>query len=110
MYATVADLRDEGVTEAQATDARLLTLIEEASRLIDRLTGWFFEPRDATYRFDGRGTPSIEPPAPPIHLDALTAAGAAIPMDSEFNPLDRKKYRVNIKTMKMKKPTRYHFR
>jgi hypothetical protein len=83
VYATVAELRGEGVTEAQATDARLLTLIDEASRLIDRLTGWFFEPRDATYRLDGRGTPSIEPPAPPIRLDALTVAAAAIPMDSD---------------------------
>jgi hypothetical protein len=83
VYATVADLRGEGVIEAQATDARLLTLIDEASRLIDRLTGWFFEPRDTTYRLDGRGTPSIEPPAPPIHIDALTAAGAAIPMDPD---------------------------
>ena len=83
MYATVPDLRAEGVTEAQATDARLLTLIDEASRLIDRLTGWFFEPRDASYRLDGRGTPSIEPPAPPIRLDSLTAAGAAVPMDSD---------------------------
>ena len=55
--------RREVTLESQATDARLLTLIEEATRLIDRLTGWFFEPRDATYRLDGRGTPSIEPPA-----------------------------------------------
>ena len=33
MYATVQDLRDEGITEAQASDARLEALIEEAARI-----------------------------------------------------------------------------
>ena len=32
MYASVADLRDEGVSVAQASDARLLALIDEAGR------------------------------------------------------------------------------
>jgi hypothetical protein len=81
VYATIADLRDEGVTEAQASDARLLVLIDEASRLIDRITGWFFEPRDATYLLDGRGTPSIEPPVPPIRLDALSVEGYSLSID-----------------------------
>ena len=71
MYATVQDLRDEGITEAQATDARLLALIEEATATIDRITGWFFEPREMTVYMDGRGTPSIEPPYPPIELVEL---------------------------------------
>jgi hypothetical protein len=71
MYATVADLRAEGVTEAQASDARLLMLLNEAGRIIDRITGWFFEPRELTYLLNGRGTPSVEPPVPPIRLDAL---------------------------------------
>lgn len=83
MYATVSDLRDEGVTEAQASDARLLVLIDEASRLIDRITGWFFEPRDATYLLDGRGTPSIEPPIPPIRLDALFVEECSLTIDSD---------------------------
>lgn len=71
MYASVADLRDEGVSVAQASDERLLALIEEASRAIDSFTGWFFEPRILTLRLDGRGTPSLEPPVPPIRLDRL---------------------------------------
>lgn len=82
MYATVTDLRAEGVTEAQATDERLLALIDEASRLIDRVTGWFFEPRDVTYVLDGRGTPSVEPPAPPLRLDSLSVEGSPLPIDS----------------------------
>lgn len=65
MYATVQDLRDEGVTEAQASDMRLSLLIEEAGAAIDQITGWFFEPREMTVYMNGRGVPSIEPPYPP---------------------------------------------
>lgn len=71
MYATVADLRAEGVTVAMAADDRLASLIEEAGRTIDRITGWFFEPRAQTLALDGRGHPTIEPPVPPIRLDRL---------------------------------------
>jgi hypothetical protein len=72
VYASVADLRDEGITPAMATDARLARLLDEATAFIDRVTGWFFEPRALTLRLDGRGAPTIEPPYPPIRLDALT--------------------------------------
>jgi len=82
VYATVADLRDEGVTVAQATDARLTALIDEASRTIDRLTGWFFEPRVMTLYLDGRGVPSIEPPYPPIELSFLAADDSELSLDA----------------------------
>jgi hypothetical protein len=81
MYATVTDLRAEGVTEAMAPDARLASLIEEASRTIDRITGWFFEPRALTLTLDGRGNPTIEPPAPPIRLDRLTVGNRHLSLD-----------------------------
>jgi len=83
VYAAVADLRAEGVTEAQATDDRLTALIEEASREIDRVTGWFFEPRFMRYRLSGRGTPSLQPPAPPITLDILAIDGTEQSLDEE---------------------------
>jgi len=83
VYATVDDLRAEGVDQAQASDARLEALLEEASRTIDRLTGWFFEPLALTYRLDGRGTPSLEPPAPPIRLTRLIVVGYILPRDPE---------------------------
>lgn len=78
MYASVADLRDEGVSVAQAADSRLLALIDEAGRAIDSFTGWFFEPRTLTLRIDGRGTPSVEPPVPPIALSQLTVGGSEL--------------------------------
>ncbi len=46
MYAEVSDLRNEGITDVQATDDRLVSLVQEASRAIDKATGWFFEPRE----------------------------------------------------------------
>ncbi len=83
MYASVADLRDEGVSVAQASDARLVALIDEAGRAIDSFTGWFFEPRSLTLRLDGRGTPSIEPPVPPIELTLLTVGGSEVSVAPE---------------------------
>jgi hypothetical protein len=83
MYATVADLRAEGVTEAMAPDVRLLALIDEAGRAIDRVTGWFFEPRAATLVLDGRGAPSLEPPVPPIRLDRLEIGRMAVALPDE---------------------------
>jgi hypothetical protein len=74
VYASVADLRAEGVTAAEASDARLDLLLDEASRLIDRVTGWFFEPRSLTLHLSGRGAPSIELPVPPIRVDRLCSA------------------------------------
>jgi len=54
-YALVSDLRAEGVTAADATDARLARLILLASQYIDRVTGRFFEPRSMMLTVDGSG-------------------------------------------------------
>ena len=75
---SVKDLRDESVSVAQASDDRLRALIDEAGRSIDSFTGWFFEPRRLTLRLDGRGTPTIEPPVPPIELLELKVGGTAL--------------------------------
>jgi hypothetical protein len=82
-YCTVEDLRAEGVTEAQASDERLLILIEEASATIDRLTGWFFEPRALVLRLEGRGTPSLEPRFPPIAIGRIGMSFETLPLDAE---------------------------
>jgi hypothetical protein len=78
MYATVQDLRDEGVTVHQASDLRLSALADEASRFIDRATGWFFEPRPLTLVLDGRGISTIELPVPPIRIDRLVVGGVEV--------------------------------
>jgi hypothetical protein len=75
MYASLADARAEGITVSQASDDRLRLLIDEASRSIDRMTGWFFEPRQMDVWLDGRGTPTLELPVHPIRLDRLVVDG-----------------------------------
>ncbi len=54
-YALVSDLRAEGVSVAEATDARLARLIRLASQYVDRMTGRFFEPRPMIMTLDGSG-------------------------------------------------------
>lgn len=54
-YALVSDLRAEGVSVAEATDARLVRLIRLASQYVERMTGRFFEPRSMTLTVDGSG-------------------------------------------------------
>jgi hypothetical protein len=75
VYASLAELRAEGVTPEMAGDARVLMLLDEATRTIDRLTGWFFEPRRMTVRLSGRNTPTIELPFPPITLEHVRVGG-----------------------------------
>lgn len=83
MYATVADLRAEGLTPAMASDARLGALLVDAGAFVEAATGWFFEPRAITLRLDGRGAPSIEPPFPPIRIDALLVDGGALSLAAD---------------------------
>lgn len=84
MYASLSDLREEGVTPTMASDKRLTALLVEASAFIDHVTGWFFEPRLMVVRMDGRGSAQIEPPYPPIRLDELLISGTACPVDEDY--------------------------
>ncbi len=78
MYASVANLRAEGVTSEMASDDRIVLALTEASAVIDRVTGWFFEPREMTLHMDGRGTLVVEPPVPAIQLDRLIVCGGEV--------------------------------
>ncbi len=55
IYCTVQNIRDEGVTVAQASDGFILKRLVEASRFIDKVTGRFFLPHTEEYLFDGTG-------------------------------------------------------
>jgi len=55
VYARVSDLRDEGVTVAEASDARLARLLGFATQFVDRMTGRCFAPRAMTLTLDGSG-------------------------------------------------------
>jgi hypothetical protein len=75
MYATVADMRAEGVTHEASSDERLEEALRDASALIDKATGQYFAPKRARYFLDGDGTPILETPVPPIKVEALAVWG-----------------------------------
>jgi hypothetical protein len=79
-YATVADLRAEGVDAASVPDARAQELILLASRLIDRLTGQWFFPRRETLRLDGDGSAILHHPAlvPILDVHRLAVNGRTL--------------------------------
>lgn len=71
-YATVSDLRDEGLLTTDASDLRLLRNIAMASRFVERSTGRFFEPRLQRQTVDGTGGRAIQTGDPLIALVSLT--------------------------------------
>jgi len=81
VYATVADLRAEGFSAEEVPDDRASRALEEATALIDAVTGQFFEPRAHVFVVQGRGTPTVYLPVPIVRLDALSPAGAWWPID-----------------------------
>jgi hypothetical protein len=83
-YASLSDVRAEGVTTADASNARIEALLAEATALIDHATGWYFEPRAATNVLDGRGTPSLELPVPPIDVSRVLVEGAELSLAEVF--------------------------
>jgi len=74
-YATLTEMRAEGVRETSASDARVEMALDEASRTIDRVTGWYFEPRKDILRLSGQGAPTLELPFPPIQLSHVRVGG-----------------------------------
>ena len=70
-YTSIAAMRDEGVSIAVASDSRLTMLIARASRMIERLTGRFFEPRAMTFLMDGHDGPVLQLDVPIIRIDAV---------------------------------------
>jgi hypothetical protein len=83
VYATVEEARAEGISPAVASDARLTALLADASAFVDSATGWFFEPRALTLRLDGGGSATIEPPYPPIRIDALVVDGGSMSLAAD---------------------------
>ena len=86
-YASVSDLRDEGVSLADASDARLQRVIALASRYVERATGRFFEPRVQTLKLNGTGKRVLLLGAPIIAIDQEKMdAGPFRPGDLSVEP------------------------
>ena len=66
-YASVQDLRDEGITEDRLPDDRALMLIQMCSSWINHITRQWFIPMRLKERVDGRSCPVVQlPTATPI--------------------------------------------
>lgn len=70
-YCLLSDMRAEGMTTQQASDARLMLTIARASRLIERWTNWHFEPRYMTLKMDGRGSSLLQLELPVVGIEQL---------------------------------------
>ena len=96
MYCSIEDIRAEGVTEEQASDARLSELIGLACGYIDRMTGQWFEPREKTLRLDGTGGEVLPLPVFLIERpEIVTADGVEIAdyvLYNRFPPADDRGY------------------
>jgi hypothetical protein len=74
-YATVQQMRDEGVTVAQASDPQLLAKVQRASRLIERWTGRWFYPRAGVFLMDGKTTGILQIGPPIISISEIRLLG-----------------------------------
>lgn len=84
-YCLLSDLRTEGFTTAQLSDARALSLIRTCSLLLERWTSRFFEPRYKTVNVDGDKGPTLWLNDPIISFDSVS-------IDTEL--VDPSTYRV----------------
>jgi len=105
-YCPIQDLRDEGFTTQQVSDARLARLIELASRYIDSVTERFFEPRQQILEVDGRGTPDLLLGEPIIAVEAveiLDQGIGGVPVTGVADPSSYRVYNRHL-TQRLGKP------
>lgn len=70
-YATLAEIRAEGVPVSVADDDRVNLLLDLWSDFVDRATGQWFESRPATLDLDGRGVTLLRLPVPILTVTSL---------------------------------------
>lgn len=80
-YATVAEMRAEGVADPPFDDNRIQVALDLATVLIDRATGWWFEPRSLTILLDGRGHDTLYVGVPIIDVTKVEVKGSDLTWD-----------------------------
>ncbi len=86
-YATIEDVRDEGVpTEANGglSDTLLAKWLLEAQAIVDRVSRNTFEPVSGTFIFDGNNSHLMHMPIPIISVTSLTVNGNEDPLDASL--------------------------
>lgn len=71
-YATIADVRAEGIAVATAADAIVQARLDLAHELIHRKTRMKFEPTTATHTVDGTGFDVLPLPMPLVEITSIT--------------------------------------
>ena len=95
MYCSPADLRNEGITEEQASDERLLGLCKLAGQYIDTITGQWFEPRKKTINLDGTGGETLVLPQFLIEANQIHCGGLPVKnyvLYNRISPEDDRNY------------------
>jgi hypothetical protein len=109
LYATIQDIRDEGVTETELTDARCLSLLNGWQAWLDKMCGGnFFIKKTATVDFDGDGSRLLQLPIFLVTCtnlyvnddfnNALDSSYYAVYNSNNAIVDDRKNPRIKIKT------------
>jgi hypothetical protein len=71
-YCTLTEMREEGFSESVYSDARVIRSINIASKLLERYTGYWFEPRNITnMRVESKGDQVITIEDPIIQIDSI---------------------------------------
>ena len=91
-YATVADMRAEGVTDMLADDRRVLMALRQSKRFIERITRRFFEPRFLEIKVDGKAGAKIQIDMPIIALEQISIDD--FPLDPVDSLLSEESIRV----------------
>jgi hypothetical protein len=98
-YASIADVREEGVEQRPYGDKRVRKLIRQASRTIDILTGQWFYPLRETRKLNGQDSPVVYDPSkiPIVKVFAVEVDASkstfhnrvlTLPMPGAYGPSD----------------------
>lgn len=103
-YCTVQDIRDEGITETMASDAKVLSYIVTWQQFIDRACRQWFVPKPLTILTDGNDGDTLWFGIPIIELDYLKLNGSTAELSTDHYlvyssrsyPDDRRNPRIKL--------------
>lgn len=81
-YVTVQEIRDEGVTEAQANDARVESVLQRVESMIEEATGLWFESRSLSLELDGTDAKFLWFNVPIITITSLKINDDTVDLDT----------------------------
>lgn len=83
-YCSVADIRAEGITVGQASDAVVLAQIEIWQSFLDRACRQWFNPRSLIVQLDGDGSDALHLGIPIVSIDYLKLNGDTEALNTDY--------------------------